>query len=164
MVRPCDVPGKIVEASPAGYTHLKVVQRSTKAGAKRGGKGDRFSRAPNHGAPNHCGGRRKVSTKSQVLSSIQYICFRKTSDWNMGAPKFCLAPAPSNFVTPLDQGPSGVITSPTWLGPILLWRQQSCQRAENHEVFRDLLGAALPATLRRGTSGVKMNEEKLKYL
>ena len=28
----------------------------------------------------------------------------------------------------VDQGPSGVITSPTLLGPVLVWSQQSCQR------------------------------------
>jgi len=39
------------------------------------------------GAPYHCGGRRKVPTVSQVLSSIQCICFQKTSVSNMGAPK-----------------------------------------------------------------------------
>jgi len=37
---------------------------------------------------------------SQVLFSIQYIRFRKTSGSNMGAPKF-LPWAPSNLVTPL---------------------------------------------------------------
>jgi len=37
------------------------------------------------------GGRRKVSTMSQVLSSIQYICFRKISGSNMGAPNLLLA-------------------------------------------------------------------------
>jgi len=44
------------------------------------------------GAPNHCGGRRKVPTMSQVLSSIQYICLWKTSVSNMGAPNLLLAP------------------------------------------------------------------------
>ena len=34
--------------------------------------------------PNHCGERRKIPTMSQVLSSMQYICFRKTSVSNMG--------------------------------------------------------------------------------
>ena len=38
------------------------------------------------------GGRRKVSTMSQVLSLIQYICFRKNSGSNMGAPSLLLAP------------------------------------------------------------------------
>jgi len=33
-------------------------------------------------------GRRKVPTMSQVLSSIQYICFRKTLGSNMGTPNF----------------------------------------------------------------------------
>jgi len=52
-------------------------------------------------APNHCGGRRKVPTTSQVLSSIQYICFRKTSGWNMGRQTCFLPRAPSSLVTPL---------------------------------------------------------------
>ena len=34
----------------------------------------------------------KIPTISQVLSSIQYICFRKTSVSNMGTPKLLLAP------------------------------------------------------------------------
>ena len=37
-------------------------------------------------------GRRKVPTMSQVLSSIQYIWFRKISGSNMGAPNSLLAP------------------------------------------------------------------------
>jgi len=48
-------------------------------------------------APNH-GGRRKVSTVSQVLSSIQS---RKTLCSNMGAPNLFLPLAPSNLGTPL---------------------------------------------------------------
>jgi len=46
-------------------------------------------------------GRRKVPTMSHLLSSIQYICFRKTSVSNMGAPTCFLPRAPSNLVTPL---------------------------------------------------------------
>ena len=38
------------------------------------------------------GRRRKVPTMSQVLFSIQYICFRKISGSNMGAPNLLLAP------------------------------------------------------------------------
>jgi len=45
-----------------------------------------------HGAPNHCGRRRKIPTMSQVLSSLQCICFRKTTVSNMGAPNLLLAP------------------------------------------------------------------------
>ena len=37
-------------------------------------------------------GHRKAPTMSQVLSSIQYICARKTSVSNMGAPNLLLAP------------------------------------------------------------------------
>jgi len=37
-------------------------------------------------------GLRKVLTMSQVLFSIQYICFRNTSGSNMGAPNLFLAP------------------------------------------------------------------------
>ena len=43
------------------------------------------------GAPNDCGGAKK-QTMSQVLSSMQYICFLKTSNSNMVAPN--LFPAP----------------------------------------------------------------------
>ena len=48
------------------------------------------------------GGRRKVLTMSHVHSSIQYICFRKTSGSKMGAPNLLLAQAPFNLVTPLS--------------------------------------------------------------
>ena len=41
--------------------------------------------------PNDCGRRQIVPTVSQLLSSVQY----------MGALNLLLAPAPSNFVTPL---------------------------------------------------------------
>jgi len=43
------------------------------------------------GAPNHCEECRKVPTMSQVLSSIQYICFRKTVGSNMESPNLLLA-------------------------------------------------------------------------
>jgi len=57
-------------------------------------------RAPSHyggakslrGASNGCGGRRKVPSMSQVLSSIQHISFRKTSVSSMGARNVLLAP------------------------------------------------------------------------
>ena len=44
------------------------------------------------GAQNNCEGRWKVPTMSKALSSIQWICFRKTSGSNMGAPNLFLAP------------------------------------------------------------------------
>jgi len=57
-------------------------------GVTRWGQGGTYPRAPNH-----CGGRCKVPAMSQVVSSIQCICFRKTSGSSMGAPNFLLAPA-----------------------------------------------------------------------
>jgi len=44
--------------------------------------------------PNHCGGteKSKVLTMSQVLSSVQCICFQKTSGSNMGEPNLLLSP------------------------------------------------------------------------
>jgi len=69
-------------------------------GVMRGVKGDENLRTPNH-----CGGHRKVPTMSQVISSMQYICFRKTSGANMGGAKLASCPrAPSNLVTPLQTG------------------------------------------------------------
>jgi len=49
-------------------------------GRNEGGKGSTIPLAPNH-----CSGRRKVPTMSQILPAIKYACFRKTSDSNMGA-------------------------------------------------------------------------------
>jgi len=46
-------------------------------------------------------GRHKVPKMSQILSSIQYICFRKTSGSNTGRQTYFLSRAPSNLVTPL---------------------------------------------------------------
>jgi len=70
------------------------------AGGVTRGKGG--AQLPGHritlGAVKYCGGRRmiveaqKVPTVSQALSSIQCICFRKTSGSNMGAPNLLLAP------------------------------------------------------------------------
>jgi len=40
----------------------------------------------------HCGGSRKVLKMSQVLFSIQYICFQKTSGSSMGALNLLLVP------------------------------------------------------------------------
>jgi len=65
------------------------------------GKGGTVPRVPNHYGgvesfrrePNKCRGRQKVPKMSQVLSPIQYICFRNTSDSNMGAPNSLLAPS-----------------------------------------------------------------------
>ena len=65
-------------------------------------EGVTIPRRPNHyGGTDSLRGAPNVPTMSQVLSSIQYICFRKTSGSNMGTPKLLLAPEPSNLVTPL---------------------------------------------------------------
>jgi len=50
-----------------------------------GGKEDTIPRAPNH-----YGDAEKVPTMSQVLSSIQYIGFRKTSGSKTGTPNLLL--------------------------------------------------------------------------
>jgi len=85
-------------------------------------KGGQIPREPIDygGAPNHCGSRRKVPTMSQVLCSIQQICFRKSSGSTIGEPNFdhgapvrprgrqtcLLLRAPSNLVTPLSISPA----------------------------------------------------------
>jgi len=68
-------------------------------GRTREGKGGPIPQAPNHyggseslrGASNNCGGRKEVPTMSQVLPSIQYICFQKTSGSNIGVLNLLLA-------------------------------------------------------------------------
>jgi len=61
-------------------------------GVTRGGKGGTIPPTKNHyGGAESLRGRRKVTAMSQVLSSIQCICFRKTSGSNMGAPTHFLA-------------------------------------------------------------------------
>ena len=84
-------------------------------------KGQRgmIPRAPNYyggakslwEAPDARGGLRRVPTMSQVLSSIQYICFRKSSGSNMGHQTYFLPRAPSNLVTPLVLAPSKISSS-----------------------------------------------------
>ena len=60
-------------------------------GRNEWGLGGHHSPGITMGALNHCGGRHKVPTMSQILSSMQYICFRKTSGSNMVAPNLLLA-------------------------------------------------------------------------
>ena len=77
---------------------------------------DTIPRAPNRcGAPNDYGWLQNVATMSQVLSSIQYICFRKTLGSNMGAPNFLLVPgaiqhryAPDLYVFKTNGQPLGL--------------------------------------------------------
>ena len=54
------------------------------------------------GATSGCKGRRKVPTMSQILSSIQCICFRKTSGSDMGGIRF--ASCPGRYLTSLRPG------------------------------------------------------------
>ena len=58
-------------------------------------RGETMPQAPNRW------GRRKVLTMSQVLSSIQCICYWKTVGSSMGVPVRFLARAPPNIGTPL---------------------------------------------------------------
>jgi len=59
-------------------------------GVKRGAKGEQFpGRRITMGAPSNCGGRSLVPTISQVVPSIQFICFRNTSGSNMGRQTSC---------------------------------------------------------------------------
>jgi len=62
-------------------------------GIMRGARGAQFPGSRiTMGAPTHCVGHRKSPTMSQVLSSIQYICFVKTSGSNMGARNLLIDP------------------------------------------------------------------------
>jgi len=69
-------------------------------GGSEGGKGRTILRRRyTLGARNHCVGRRKGPTMSQVLSSVEYICFRKTSSSNMGAPNSKRVYCPGRHLT-----------------------------------------------------------------
>jgi len=58
-------------------------------GVTRGARGAQFpGRQFTMGALNHCGSCPKVPTMLQVLSSIQQICFRKSSGSTMEVPNF----------------------------------------------------------------------------
>ena len=62
-------------------------------GRKEWGRGAQFpERWVIMGGTEWLRGAPKIPTMSQVLSSIQYICFRETSGSNMGAPNLLLAP------------------------------------------------------------------------
>jgi len=54
-------------------------------------EGSEWGRGGHNSPPNPCEGCRKVPIMSQVLSSIQYVCSRKASFSNMGAPNLLLA-------------------------------------------------------------------------
>jgi len=78
---------------------LALYHRCTQ-GCNEGARGPQFpGRRITMGAPNHCGVRRKVPAMSQVLSSIQHICFLKISNSNMGGAK--LASCPGHHLTSL---------------------------------------------------------------
>jgi len=65
----------------------------TTRGVMKGGKGDTIPGTPNHyGDAEWLRGRLKFPTISQVLSSMQCICFQKTSDSKNGAPNLLLDP------------------------------------------------------------------------
>jgi len=78
------------------YENETKDKQHMQSGAWRGGQGGAIPRALSHyGGAEWCQkvrGRQKVPTTSQVLSSIQNICFRKTSVSNTGAPNLLLAP------------------------------------------------------------------------
>jgi len=86
----CDIAASylLTYTSVAFYTlHYGSISRGVTKG-----QGGRNYPGPNHsgGAPNNCKGAKKT-TMSHVNSSIQYICFRKTSGLKMGAPNLLLA-------------------------------------------------------------------------
>jgi len=57
------------------------------------GQGGAITWASNHsGGTEWLRGRHKIPTMSHLHSSIQYICFRKTSGSKMGEPNLHLAP------------------------------------------------------------------------
>ena len=73
-------------------------------GVRTWGKEGTIPRAPYRcGAAEWLRGRRRVPAMSQVISSRQYIWFRKISGWNTGRQTCFLPRAPSNLVTPLVQ-------------------------------------------------------------
>ena len=70
------------------YTIMKMPPVTQ--GRNEGGKGGTIHRAPyQYGGAKSLRGRHKVPTVSQILSSKQYICFRKTSGSNMAKPASC---------------------------------------------------------------------------
>ena len=102
-------PSPYSKAARPGSLQLMLKSVPYNQGRNEGGKGGHISpgaeslrrRLITTRAPNDCGERRKVPTMSQVLSSIQYICFLKTSNSNMGRQTCLLPRAPSNLVTPV---------------------------------------------------------------
>jgi len=56
------------------------------------------------------------------------------------------------------QGPGGVTTSPTLLGPVLVWSQRNYQRLLLAVRCLESFQGSGPATLPRGKVGVKTNE------
>ena len=89
---------------------------SNRQGRNKGGKGDAIPRGRvtmgrqvTAGGAEWLRGSQKVPTMSQVHSSIQYICLRKTSVSNMGAPNLLLAPG---AIQARNQGVAGGLRPP----------------------------------------------------
>jgi len=82
---------KLVKNRPTSYSPARGVTKRVQEGTIPWALNFYGGAESLRGAPNDCGERRKVPTISQVLSSIQYICFRKTSNSNMGVPNLLLA-------------------------------------------------------------------------
>jgi len=109
-------------------------------------------------APNHCRVRRNVPTMSQILSSVQCICFQKASGSNTGAPKL-LWVALWRPPTCYAQGRNKDGWRPAWetnlAPPYLNLRSYGSKFTVLKEVFVTLLEIfGAPAVIRRPHSGV----------
>jgi len=93
------------------------------------------------GTPNDCRVRRKVPTMSQILCSVQCICFQKTSGSNTGAtnllweaiwrPRTCYAQGRNEDRWRPAQEPNMV---PPIFEPEVLWKQICCNEGSICEI------------------------------
>jgi len=98
----CMHPYQIIAVAHVGHCYWQGRNERSKGGAIPQGPSQYGGAKSLRGTPNGRRDPRKVPTMSQVLPSIQYICFRQTSV--MGASNLLLAQAPTSHVAPLVTG------------------------------------------------------------
>ena len=111
---------RIVTSTEGSCKQSLLGNWNQKHGRNEGRNRGTIPRAPNHyGGADWVRGRRKVPTMSNVLPSIQCICFRRPQFRTWGS-QTCFKPlAPSNLVTPLSK--SNVIIFSSIYTPIGDW-------------------------------------------
>jgi len=87
--------------------------------------------------------------------------------YDQNAPRKIGEASPAGWLHPrvsgpeVVEGPGSVIISPTWLGPVSVWRQQDYRNCWKLWRISSPSRDTAPATLPRGKAGMKMYEKNL---